>query len=67
MVDNTELSESKHEILKLRAELEKVKNEMEKKLQDTSQFQNLKKMLGTKNEQLRDLRTRISKYEQPPE
>ena len=65
--ENRELVDSKHEILRLRAELKSVNNELDKKLQETSQFQNLKKILGTKNEQLKDLRTRIAKYEQPPE
>ena len=65
--DSRELVESKHEILKLRAELETINKELDKKLQETSQFQNLKKMLVTKNEQLKDLRIRIAKYEQPPE
>ena len=65
--ENSELSDSKHEILRLRAELGTVNTELDKKVQETSQFQNLKKILGTKNEQLKDLRTRIANYEQPPE
>ena len=64
---NKELSESKHEILKLRAELVNVNKEMEKKFQETSQFQNLKKMLGTKNEQIKDLRAKLSQFEPHPE
>ncbi len=36
---------------------------VEGKLSESTQVQNLKKMLQTKNDQLKDLKTRLSKYE----
>lgn len=36
---------------------------MNKKLNESSQFNNLKKMLQTKNEQIKKLRDRLGKHE----
>lgn len=36
---------------------------VEGKLSESTQVQNLKKMLQTKNEQLKDLKARLSKFE----
>jgi leucine zipper transcription factor-like protein 1 len=37
--------------------------ELEKKVSQTAPFQNLKAMVQKKNDQLKDLRKRLSKYE----
>ena len=36
---------------------------MDTKLSESTQVQNLKKMLQTKNDQVKDLKARLSKYE----
>ncbi|XP_065844651.1 leucine zipper transcription factor-like protein 1 isoform X1 [Oscarella lobularis] len=47
-----ELGETKHELLAIKAKLENAEKELEKKLGETAQFTNMKKMLAKKNEQL---------------
>jgi leucine zipper transcription factor-like protein 1 len=51
------------ELLKVNAELETVKSEMDKKFNETSQFVNMKKMLSSKNDQIKQLRDRLKRYE----
>jgi leucine zipper transcription factor-like protein 1 len=50
-------------LLTARADLEKTQKELEKKFSETSQFTNMKQMLTKKNEQLKELRTQLRKYE----
>ncbi len=38
--------------------------ELEKKFSETGAYKNLKKMLSSKNEQIRELRTKVKKYEE---
>ena len=45
------------------AEVQLLRETVEGKLSESTQVQNLKKMLQTKNDQLKDLKTRLSKYE----
>lgn len=44
-------------------EIADLRDTMEGKISETTQVQNLKKMLQTKNDQVKDLKTRLSKYE----
>ncbi|XP_067931282.1 leucine zipper transcription factor-like protein 1 [Watersipora subatra] len=57
------LISSKHELLKVQEMLEMANMELEKKVSQTTQFKNLKQMLQKKNEQMKDLRRRLGKYE----
>ncbi|XP_071153492.1 leucine zipper transcription factor-like protein 1 [Mytilus edulis] len=61
-VDN-DLISTKHELLRIREMLELAEKELEKKVSQTNPFRNLKKMLISKNDQLKQLRKRLSKYE----
>ncbi|EDV27642.1 uncharacterized protein TRIADDRAFT_53552 [Trichoplax adhaerens] len=56
-----DLTESKHQLLALQAELEQTKSELEKKFGETSQYNNMKKMLTNKNNQIKELRSRLRK------
>eukprot|EP00118_Oscarella_pearsei_P000861 m.5985 g.5985 ORF g.5985 m.5985 type:complete len:303 (+) comp14637_c0_seq2:355-1263(+) len=60
---NDDLAKTKHELLAVNAKLEETEKELQKKFAETAQFTNLKKMLTKKNEQLKDLRTRLKKHE----
>jgi len=59
-----DLAGTKHELLKIREMLELTEKELEKKVSQTAPFQNLKQMLQKKNDQMKDLRKRLSKYEE---
>eukprot|EP00794_Sanderia_malayensis_P003141 gene3141-3609_t len=54
-----ELVNSKHYILALQHEIELLNKELDMKFSQTSQYKNLKKMLETKNVQIKDLRARL--------
>lgn len=58
-----DLSGTKHELLRIQEMLELAEKELEKKVSQTAPFKNLKQMLQKKNEQMKDLRKRLSKYE----
>lgn len=58
-----ELTNSKHEILKLQHDLEEAEKDLTKKFNETTQYKNMKQMLTSKNEQIKDLRARLRKYE----
>ncbi|KAK2146252.1 hypothetical protein LSH36_622g00032 [Paralvinella palmiformis] len=58
-----DLTQTKHELLKIKEMLEMTEKELEKKVSQTAPFRNLKSMLQKKNEQIKDLRRRLSKYE----
>ncbi|XP_067687566.1 leucine zipper transcription factor-like protein 1 [Haliotis asinina] len=59
----SDLAGTKHELLRIREMLEMAEKELEKKVSQTNPFKNLKQMLMKKNEQLKELRKRLSKYE----
>lgn len=65
--DNPEMEKdlvsTKHELLRVREMLEMAEKELEKKVSQTAPFKNLKQMLMKKNDTLKDLRKRLSKYE----
>lgn len=58
-----ELANSKHYVLALQHEIELLNQELEAKFSQTSQYKNLKKMLETKNVQIKDLRSRLRRHE----
>ena len=45
----------------MRAELESVRVELQKKFSDTAQYGNMRKMLTSKNDQIKELRTQLRK------
>ncbi|XP_078334557.1 leucine zipper transcription factor-like protein 1 [Crassostrea virginica] len=58
-----DLATTKHELLRIKEMLEMAEKELEKKVSQTNPFKNLKQMLLKKNDQLKELRKRLSKYE----
>merc|ERR1719383_1420257 len=58
-----ELTSAKHQLLKVREQLEMAEQELERKFSQTGAYQNMKKMLAQKNNQIKDLRKSLSKYE----
>lgn len=59
----SDLTASKHELLKVQEQLELAEKELERKFRETAAYRNMKDMLSKKNEQLKDFRKRIAKYE----
>ena len=51
------------EIKRLNDQMAMMQEEFEGKLSETTQVQNLKKMLQSKNDQVKDLKARLEKYE----
>jgi leucine zipper transcription factor-like protein 1 len=47
--------------MRITKELERTKHDLEQKFSDSAQYQNMKMMLSSKNEQLRELRGKLSK------
>jgi len=58
-----DLIQTKHDVLRLQHELEESRKELTKKFNETTQYKNMKQMLTSKNEQLKDLRGRLRRYE----
>jgi leucine zipper transcription factor-like protein 1 len=58
-----ELEEKSKELLKTKAELEAVKADLDRKFSETAQYANMRKMLLTKNDQIKELRSQLKKYE----
>ncbi|XP_048694785.1 leucine zipper transcription factor-like protein 1 isoform X2 [Caretta caretta] len=54
---------TKHDLLKVQDQLSTAEKELEKKFQQTAAFRNMKEILTKKNEQIKDLRRRLSRYE----
>ncbi|NXW22333.1 LZTL1 protein, partial [Circaetus pectoralis] len=52
---------TKHDLLKLQDQLSTAEKELEKKFQQTSAYRNMKEILTKKNEQIKDLRKKLSK------
>nr|CAB3263581.1 leucine zipper transcription factor-like protein 1 [Phallusia mammillata] len=57
------LTSTKHELLKVQEQLDLAEKELDKKFRETAAYKNLRDMLAKKNEQLKELRKRIGKYE----
>ncbi|XP_017589974.1 PREDICTED: leucine zipper transcription factor-like protein 1 isoform X2 [Corvus brachyrhynchos] len=58
-----DLVTTKHNLLKVQDQLSTAEKELEKKFQQTAAYRNMKEILTKKNEQIKDLRRRLSKYE----
>jgi leucine zipper transcription factor-like protein 1 len=58
-----ELEEKSKELLKTKAELEAVRADLDRKFSETAQYANMRKMLSTKNDQIKELRSQLRKYE----
>ncbi|KAH9514368.1 Leucine zipper transcription factor-like protein 1, partial [Bulinus truncatus] len=61
------IADTKHELLRIREMLELAEKELEKKVSLTVPFKNLKQMLQRKNDQLKEMRQRLMKYEKEEE
>ncbi|XP_078487381.1 leucine zipper transcription factor-like protein 1 [Ciona intestinalis] len=59
-----DLTSTKHDLLKVKEQLEMAEKDLEKKFRETGAFRNLRDMLAKKNEQLKELRKKLGKYEQ---
>nr|XP_056713927.1 leucine zipper transcription factor-like protein 1 [Euleptes europaea] len=57
------LMTTKHELLKVQDQLAMAEKELEKKFQQTAAYRNMKEILTKKNEQIKELRNKLSKYE----
>ncbi|XP_060104888.1 leucine zipper transcription factor-like protein 1 isoform X3 [Heteronotia binoei] len=57
------LVSTKHELLKVQDQLAMAEKELEKKFQQTAAYRNMKEILTKKNEQIKELRKKLSNYE----
>ncbi|NXY89960.1 LZTL1 protein, partial [Alcedo cyanopectus] len=56
-----DLVTTKHDLLKVQDQLSTAQKELEKKFQQTAAYRNMKEILTKKNEQIKDLRKKLSK------
>ncbi|XP_015251286.1 PREDICTED: leucine zipper transcription factor-like protein 1 [Cyprinodon variegatus] len=54
---------AKHELLRVQEQLSLAEKELEKKFQQTAAYRNMKEILTKKNEQIKEIRKRLQKYE----
>lgn len=59
----SDLMETKQRLLEVQSQLQLAEKELELKFCQTGAFKNLKQILASKNEQIKSLRLRLSKYE----
>ncbi|KAM5315238.1 leucine zipper transcription factor-like protein 1 [Glossophaga mutica] len=57
------LATAKHDLLRVQEQLSLAEKELEKKFQQTAAYRNMKEILTKKNDQIKDLRKRLAKYE----
>ncbi|XP_016851952.1 leucine zipper transcription factor-like protein 1 isoform X3 [Anolis carolinensis] len=57
------LISTKHDLLKVQDQLAMAEKELEKKFQQTAAYRNMKEILSKKNDQIKELRKKLSKYE----
>lgn len=57
------LTDAKQKLLEVKEQLEMAEKELEKKFSQTGAYKNMKQMLNKKNDQLKQMRQRLSKYE----
>ncbi|XP_037135697.1 leucine zipper transcription factor-like protein 1 [Syngnathus acus] len=57
------LVSAKHELLRVQEQLALAEKELDKKFQQTAAYRNMKEILTKKNEQIKDIRKRLQKYE----
>ncbi|CAF0848475.1 unnamed protein product [Brachionus calyciflorus] len=60
-----EMISIKHRYLEIQEQLRMAEKELEKKFNQTNAYKNMKQMLDKKNEQIKDLRRRLNRYEPP--
>ncbi|XP_038078645.1 leucine zipper transcription factor-like protein 1 isoform X2 [Patiria miniata] len=58
-----DLVQTKHKLLEMQEQLEMTEKELEKKFSQTGAYKNLKSMLSKKNDQIKELRSRLRTYE----
>lgn len=54
---------AKHDLLRAQGQLSLAEKELEKKFQQTAAYRNMKEILTKKNDQIKELRRRLAKYE----
>jgi len=59
----TDLISAKHRYLEVQHQLSLAEKELEKRFSETGAYKNLKKMLASKNDTIKDLRKKLSSYE----
>ncbi|XP_067108052.1 leucine zipper transcription factor-like protein 1 [Osmerus mordax] len=57
------LVSAKHDLLRVQDQLALAEKELEKKFQQTAAYRNMKEILTKKNEQIKDIRKRLQRYE----
>ncbi|XP_051910840.1 leucine zipper transcription factor-like protein 1 [Hippocampus zosterae] len=57
------LVSAKHELLRVQEQLAMAEKELDKKFQQTAAYRNMKEILAKKNEQIKEIRKRLQKYE----
>ncbi|XP_051543653.1 leucine zipper transcription factor-like protein 1 isoform X1 [Myxocyprinus asiaticus] len=57
------LVSAKHDLLRVQEQLSLAEKEMEKKFQQTAAYRNMKEILTKKNDQIKELRKRLQRYE----
>ncbi|XP_061661128.1 leucine zipper transcription factor-like protein 1 [Syngnathoides biaculeatus] len=57
------LVSAKHELLRVQEQLALAEKELDKKFQQTAAYRNMKEILTKKNEQIKEIRKRLQKYE----
>uniref|UniRef100_A0A1A8JEM7 Leucine zipper transcription factor-like protein 1 n=2 Tax=Nothobranchius kuhntae TaxID=321403 RepID=A0A1A8JEM7_NOTKU len=57
------LISAKHELLRVQEQLALAEKELDKKFQQTAAYRNMKEILSKKNEQIKEIRKRLQKYE----
>ncbi|XP_061777664.1 leucine zipper transcription factor-like protein 1 [Nerophis ophidion] len=57
------LVSAKHELLRVQEQLALAEKELDKKFQQTAAYRNMKEILTKKNEQIKDIRKRLQRYE----
>ncbi|CAI9580941.1 unnamed protein product [Staurois parvus] len=58
-----DLTGTKHQLLRVREQLALAERELDRKFQETAAYRNMKDMLSKKNEQIKELRRKLSNYE----
>jgi leucine zipper transcription factor-like protein 1 len=59
----TKLVEAHKRLLDVQSQLHSTESELEKKFSQTAAYKNMKQMLNKKNKQMKELRTKLVKYE----
>lgn len=62
-----EMVSVKHRYLEIQEQLSMAEKELERKFNKTNAYKNMKQMLDKKNDQIKDLRRRLNRYEPPDE